>query len=86
MLEKPCKPEVVELYGRAAVLSMISGVITNTYTYTTDPASLLGLRQSLGELLDESLFADGFESGDTSAWSIAVQKPSIRRSSRCTRV
>jgi hypothetical protein len=64
--------QLEQMQGRAAVLALISTVLTNTYTYTSDPASLLGLRQSIGELLDAALFADGFESGNTWQWSVTV--------------
>jgi hypothetical protein len=37
--------------GRAAVLSLISPVITNTYTYTGSPSALLGLRTTIGSML-----------------------------------
>lgn len=65
--------QLEQVLGRAAVLALISTVMTNTYTYTSDPASLLGLRQSIGEMLDADLFADGFESGNTSHWSVTAE-------------
>ncbi len=55
--------------GRAAVLAVLAQVVTNAYTYTGDPDLMLAVRHQIGSTIDGAIFADGFEYGDTSAWS-----------------
>ena len=52
--------------GRAAALSQISPVITNTYTYTTSPTQLLDLRTTIGASLSAAASAGDLTVGDFS--------------------
>ena len=47
-------------------------MLTSTYEYTDAPEDLLAMRTAIGEMMDGSIFVDGFESGDASAWSNAA--------------
>ena len=46
--------------------------VSGGYLDPTGNLGTMGLVTGFGFVLDESIFEDGFESGDTSAWSSAV--------------
>jgi len=67
--------QLEQALGRDAVLALLAPVITDTYTYTGDAAALLAVRQLAGDALDAApIFSDGFESGDTTGWSVSVPR------------
>lgn len=55
--------------NRDTALAELAPVVTSTFEYAGNPATLINARIAIGQRLDTRIFADGFESDDLSAWS-----------------
>ncbi len=64
---------MVDPAGQAFLDAVYDAVRSRVEGYYEDSVTLLCLLVMTGNFLDPgTLFADGFESGDTSGWSLAV--------------